>query len=105
MRRQAIETDTFPEASFTLTGEVDLGTAPGDGESFTTEASGDLTIHGATRSVTVPIEGQLVGDTVVVVGRLDIVFADYGIDKPRAAFVLSVEDQGEMEFQLFLARS
>ncbi len=70
-----------------------------------TEATGDLTIHGVTRSVTVPIEGQLVGDTVVVVGRLEILFADYDIEKPSAGIVLSVDDLGEMEFQLFLTMS
>jgi polyisoprenoid-binding protein YceI len=105
IRRQALETDTFPEASFVLTAPVDLGTAPGAGQSFTVDATGDLTIHGVTRNVTVPINGQLVGDTVVVVGRVEIKFADYDIEKPTAGIVLSVDDVGEMEFQLFLARS
>jgi polyisoprenoid-binding protein YceI len=105
MRRQALETDAFPEASFALTAPVDLRSVPGAGDSFTTEATGELTIHGVTRSVTVPINGQLVGDTVVVVGRVEIKFADYAIDRPTAGIVLSVDDVGEMEFQLFLARS
>jgi len=105
IRRQALETDTFREASFVLTAPVDLGTAPGAGESFTVDATGDLTIHGVTRSVTVPIDGQLIGDTAVVVGRIEILFADYDIEKPTAGIVLSVNDLGEMEFQLFLARS
>ena len=105
LRRQALETGTFSEASFTLTDPVDLGAAPAAGESFTATATGDLTIHGVTRSVTVPIDGQLVGDTVVVVGLLEIQFADYDIDKPTAGIVLSVDDVGEMEFQLFLRRS
>lgn len=105
MRSQALETDSFPEARFTLTEPVDLGTVPAAGESFAVDAVGDLTIHGVTRSVTVPIEGQLVGDTVVVVGRITVAFADYDIDQPRAVVVLSVADEGEMEFQLFLTRS
>jgi polyisoprenoid-binding protein YceI len=105
MRSQALETDSFPEARFTLTEPVDLGTVPASGESFAVDAVGDLTIHGVTRSVTVPIEGQLVGDTVVVVGRITVAFADYDIDQPRAVVVLSVADEGEMEFQLFLTRS
>ena len=105
MRRQALETDAFPEASFVLTEPVDLTAAPEPESSFTAEATGDLTIHGVTRSVTVPIQGQRIDDTVVVVGTIDILFADYDIDRPRAAVVLSVEEQGEMEFQLFLTRS
>ena len=105
MRSQALETNTFPEASFVLTTPVDLATVPEAGSSFTVEASGDLTLHGVTRSVTVPIEGQRIDDTVVVVGSIEILFADYDIDRPRAAVVLSVEEQGVMEFQLFLTRA
>ena len=105
MRTQALETDTFPDATFTLTAPVDLGAVPETGTPFSVEATGDLTVHGVTRPVTVPIEGQLLGDSVVVIGRIDILFSDYDIDSPRAALVLSVEDQGEMEFQLFLTRT
>jgi polyisoprenoid-binding protein YceI len=105
MRTQSLETNTFPEATFVLTAPVDLGTAPAEGESFSVQAQGDLTIHGVTRAVAVPIDGQLTAGIVVVVGRIEILFADYDIDKPEALRVLSVEDTGEMEFQLFLARS
>lgn len=105
MRTQALETNTFPEATFTLTSPVDLGAVPVDGQPFSVEAAGELTIHGVTQPVTIPIEGQLTGDTVVVVGRTRIIFDDYDIERPRAAVVLSVEDEGEMEFQLFLTRS
>lgn len=105
MRTQSLETNTFPEASFTLTTPIDLGTTPTEGESFSLRAQGDLTIHGVTRAVTVPIDGRLTGGIVVVVGLIEIVFEDYDIDKPEALRVLSVEDTGEMEFQLFLTRS
>lgn len=105
MRTQALETNTFPEASFVLTEPVELAAAPEPESSFTANATGDLTIHGVTQSVTVPIQGQRIGDTIVVVGSIEILFADYQIERPRAAVVLSVEEQGEMEFQLFLTRS
>ncbi len=103
--RQAIETDTFPTATFTATQPVDLGQIPAAGTPFMVEAVGDLTLHGVTRSVTVPIEGQLLGESVVIVGGIDIVFADYDIEPPTSFAVLSVADIGEMEFQLFLAKS
>ena len=105
MRTQALETNSFPDASFMLTAPLDLGSAPADGQSFSAEAAGDLTIHGVTQSVTVSIDGQLTGGTIVVVGRVEIVFEDYDIDKPQSFAVLSVEDDGEMEFQLFLTKS
>lgn len=105
MRTQAIETDTFPEAQFSLDSPADLGSVPVDGLTFSIEATGSLTIHGVTQAVTVPIEGQVIGETIVIVGRIEILFDDYGIDPPTAARVLSIEDQGEMEFQLFLTMS
>ena len=105
LRRQAIETDTFPTATFVISRPIELDGVPAEGIPFSVEADGDLTIHGVTREVTVPIEGQLVRRSVVLVGSIDIVFADYAIDTPSAAVVLSVEDNGEMEFQLFLTKS
>jgi hypothetical protein len=38
-------------------------------------------------------------------GSIEIVFADYQIDPPSSFAVLSVDDHGVMELQLFLGRS
>ena len=50
------------------------------------------------------LQAQLVDDIIVVVGSSDVVFSDYGVPTPRSAAVLSVEDEGVMEFQLYFAR-
>jgi hypothetical protein len=34
-----------------------------------------------------------------------VLFADYGIEKPRAQIVVDVEDHGVMEFQLHFTRA
>jgi hypothetical protein len=52
-----------------------------------------------------PIEAQLVDDNIVVVGSLDIVFADYGVSVPSAPIVVSAEDHGVVEFQLFFTQA
>jgi hypothetical protein len=41
----------------------------------------------------------------VVVGSLDITFADFGVEVPDAQIVLSVEDHGILELQLLLTKS
>ncbi|MGI9622237.1 MAG: YceI family protein, partial [Acidimicrobiales bacterium] len=93
IRRQAIETDVFPEASFVLTEAVELGALPGPEEPIDVDATGELTIHGVTRTETIPLTAELVGDVIVVFGQLGpILLADYEIDEPQAAVVLSVED-------------
>lgn len=102
--RQAIQTDRFPTATFRLTGPIELGDVPADGETISATATGDLTLHGVTRSVQVPIQAQLAGDVVTVIGSIEIQFADYGIEQPTSFIVLSIEDHGIMELQLHFRR-
>ena len=104
MRTQALETNTFPTATFTLTEPIDLGAIPAEGEPVRVDAAGDLDVHGVTRSVTIPLEAQLVGDVIVVTGSIRVEFADHDIDPPSSFAVLSVEDHAEVEMQLFFTR-
>lgn len=103
--QQALETNTFPTGTFSLTEPITLETEPVDGVPIAATAVGDLTLHGVTRSVSIALEGQLVGDQVVVIGSTEVVFADFDIDPPSAIVVVSVADVGTMEFQLVLERA
>lgn len=103
--QRALETSGYPTATFVLTEPVDLGGVPADGETVTATATGDLTIHGTKQSVSFPLEAQLVGDTIVVVGSTEVTFSDYGVEMPTAPIVVSVEDRGILELQLFFTRS
>ena len=100
LQRQALETAQFPQATFKLTSPIQLSAAPADGQTITASATGELTLHGVTKTVQVPIEARLSGDVVTVVGSLEIKFADYSVDQPTSFAVLSIEDHGTMEFQL-----
>ncbi|MCB2222622.1 MAG: YceI family protein [Actinobacteria bacterium] len=100
IRRQALETATFPDAAFTLTAPITLPAGAADGEPIEVSGTGDLTLHGVTRTVEVPLQAQLVDGRIVVVGSVEIAFADYDIDKPTSFAVLSVEDVGVMELLL-----
>lgn len=106
IRTLGLETDTFPEATFTLTEPIDLGAEPVVGEPFTAPATGDLTLHGVTRPVTIDLEARLDADgTVVVIGSLPILFADYDIEKPDVAGFVTTEDNGVLELSLVLERA
>ena len=100
LRRQALETDQFPTATFSLTQPIELGSVPADGQVIQATATGDLTIHGVTKSVQIPVEARVAGDVVTVTGSIDILFADYGMNRPTSFLVLSIADHGTMEFQL-----
>ena len=90
---------------FLLTGNT-LGAwlrAPKVGEVQTVQATGDLTLAGVTKTVTVELQAVLNGETGQVAGAIPITFADYGVEAPNLGFV-SVEPQGSVEFSLEIAR-
>ncbi len=102
--QSALGTGRFPTALFTLTEPIDLGTDPGSGGPVNTTAVGELTVKDITRTVEIALEAQLVDGTVVVVGTTEVVFADYDVTVPRVPIVLSAEDHGIIELQLFFTR-
>ena len=99
-----LETDSFPEATFTLTDPIVFEAQPKDGETVGAGATGDLTLHGVTNPVCVPVQATLDGDTIEVLGSVDVVFADYGMEAPNFGFV-TTQDHGTIEFRLDFARS
>lgn len=103
--QSAMGTSEFPVAAFVLTEPVELGSAAAGGEAVQVEAAGDLTIKGVTQPVVIPIEAQLVDDLIVVVGSIDLVFADFNVEVPSAPVVLSADDHGIMEMQLLFGRT
>jgi polyisoprenoid-binding protein YceI len=101
--QQALETDRFPTATFTLTEPVDLGAAA-SGEALTVTATGELTVHGVTQPVELAIDAQLVDGTIVLVATTELTFADFDVEVPSSPAVLSVDDHGILEAQILLVR-
>jgi polyisoprenoid-binding protein YceI len=100
IRSRGLETDRFPEATFRLTQPVELPSAPERDQDLSATVTGDLTLHGVTKSVEVPIQARWDGGTIEVVGSLPIMMADYDIDPPNVGGFVSVQDRGELELQL-----
>lgn len=98
-RTQALRTDEFPEAHFTLTEPVTLDAIPSTGEVVNAEATGDLTLAGVTQSVTFDVEMRCDGTTTELAGAVPITFEDFGVTAPSLGFV-QVEPEGFVEFQL-----
>ena len=98
-----LETDAFPDATFTLTEPITFEAQPVDGETISAGAAGELTLHGVTNTVCVPVEATLTHSAIQVRGSVNVVFADYDIQTPNFGFV-TTEDHGTIEFQLNFAR-
>lgn len=105
LAHQAIETSAFPTATFKTTQPIDLGTLPADGTSVSVSATGALTLHGVTRTVTIALQVVRRGGVIAVTGSLPIVFSDYAIAKPNSFSVLSVDDHGIMELHLLFTHA
>ena len=78
---------------------------PADGQVIDATSTGDLTLHGVTKSVQIPLQARIDGDVITVAGSLPIAFADYNIQSPQGMIVLSVEDHGTLELQVHFARA
>jgi polyisoprenoid-binding protein YceI len=100
-----LETVKFPTASFTLTNPVEVPGSLRPGVATTLDATGDLTLHGVTKPVTLALTACWTGAVVRVDGSTPILMADYAISAPSIGGIVSVDDHGVLEFQLTFGRS
>ena len=98
LRERGIETGRFPDAQFSLTEPVDLTRR-------NQTVRGELTLHGETQPIAVKVGAQRLGDAIELAGSAPIAFADFGIEPPSVAGVVTVEDKGTLEFKLRLRPS
>lgn len=102
-RSRIMDVSTYPTSTFVLAEPITFSSLPADGEKVTAEATGDLTLRGTTKRVTIDVEAQRSGATVRVAGSFPVVFAEWGIPNPSFG-PAQTEDDGELEFLLVLAR-
>ena len=100
--QDALNTDSHPTATFVLGQPLPLSDGAASAEIVTATITGDLTINGATKTVDMAFEAQLIDGAILATGSTGIVFADFDITVPSARIVLSVEDHGILEMQLWL---
>ena len=103
LSQRGLETAAFPTATFALTEPIDVGEDPEAGQVVEATATGDLTLHGVTREVEVPIQARWNGATIEVVSSFDVALADHDIEAPVGFLVLSIADTGTVELELLFA--
>jgi polyisoprenoid-binding protein YceI len=105
LRSEGLETDSFPTATFTLTGPVEVPAAALTGTATDITLTGDLTLHGVTKSVTIPAQAQFVDGTIKVAGSITFPLSDYAIVAPNiGGFIVSIADDGTLEFLVNFAK-
>ena len=103
-RGRIMNVTQYPTATFKLTSPIDLGSLPADGATVTVPATGELTLHGTKKTVTVNVTAKRSAGTISVSGTIPVVFADYGIPSPSFG-PATVEDHGEIEFLVSFTKS
>ena len=104
IKHRGLETSTYPTATFKLTQPAAIPAEALSGSPVTVQATGDMTIHGVTKSVTIPLQAQVNGSQLEVVGSLTFKMSDFGMEPPTIAGIVEVEPNATLEFQLFLAK-
>jgi polyisoprenoid-binding protein YceI len=104
IRTMGIETDRFPKATFALASPAEVPQNLGTGNQVTVPVTGDLTLHGVTKRVTIPLAVAARGTTFEVVGSYAFPMSDFSITPPSVQPFVSVEPNATLEFRLVLGR-
>lgn len=105
IRTQGLESNRFPKATFASTGDLSVPGAAGAGEPFDVPVAGDLTLHGVTKRVTIPVKGRLAGGAAEVVGSLEFPMSMFAIDPPNIGGFVTVQPNATLEFKIVLKKA
>lgn len=103
LRTSALETDTFPTATFTVGEPVAL---PELGAATVVEVPGTFELRGVSRPMTIPVEVRAGSDQVVIGTETPVTvrLSDHEITPPEIPGVAKVVDEGQFEFVVVLRR-
>ncbi len=105
IRVLGLESNRYPTATFKLTRPIALSAESASGQTIHLSAAGDLTIHGSTRPVTIPIDARLSGSQIEAVGAVTFPFSDFRMVPPSIGGFVSVQDNATVEFDLKLRQA
>jgi polyisoprenoid-binding protein YceI len=100
-----LESDRYPTASFKLSKPIELGRDATAGKLVKVRATGAFTIHGTSKTETVPLELRLTDTALQAVGSLTFPWSEFGMTAPSIAGFVNVKDKATMEFDLRLRSS
>lgn len=99
--RKRLETERFPQLRFQMRG-FQVGALDRAGLTVTGTVSGDMTIHGVTRPLTVPVRVAVdPSKRVVLEGEAQVRMSEFGVEPPTVG-PITVEDQVKLWFSLRL---
>jgi polyisoprenoid-binding protein YceI len=103
LKTNAIETNKYPKAEFTLANPVVLPNII-SGKIYAAKARGTLRLHGFSKVVNVTLQYQETKTGIVLLVDMPITMANYSIKAPSIAGVVAVENHGSFELRANLVK-
>jgi polyisoprenoid-binding protein YceI len=100
-----LESSRYPTATFKLSKPVTLSPSAIKGKVARVSITGTFTIHGTTKTETIPVELSLSGSTFEAVGSLTFPWGEFGMTAPSVGGFVNVTGKATMEFDLHLQRT
>jgi len=92
---KVLDASRFPTVTFRSKTVAGKTTAQG---AYDLEIIGDLSLHGVTRSVALPLRVEVSGDTLKASGKLVLRQTEYGISPVTVAGVVKVKDELTIDY-------
>ena len=100
-----MDVSDYPTAKLVLSEPISLASGLVTGSSKQYTATGSLTMHGVTKSVTFPVSVEVANGTAVyVLADVPIVFANWDISNPSVGGFVTTKSTGTLEVLLNLVR-
>ena len=93
VRRNALQTDTYPTATFVSTSTQGLPTSYSDGQSVHFQLTGNLIMHGKTNKEVFDVQGKVVSNTITGTATSTIFMTDFGIQPPNLANIAIAQNK------------
>jgi polyisoprenoid-binding protein YceI len=94
---EALDVARHPTITFHSTAVSGRASGP---QGWDVQVEGDLTLHGVTRRVTLPLHVARTGDTLSVTGQTVIRHTDYGMKPISVAGVVKVKNELRLDFRI-----
>ncbi len=94
---KVLDAARFPAVSFKSRSVAGRASGPGR---YDLQLAGDLTIHGVTRALTLPVHVEVAGDTLTATGEAVLRHDEYGLQPVSVAGVVKVKNEIGVSYRI-----
>jgi polyisoprenoid-binding protein YceI len=102
IKRNTLQTDQFPTATFVPTEARGLPSPLPTSGTVKFQMAGNMTIHGTTKPMVWDVTAQVDGSNVTGQAITSFTLSDFGLAKPHVSIVLSIDDTIMLQVDLHL---